>query len=143
MPSARSLWMTCSVIPTLRIMIFIAGSEFLCSRKSFTPCSAHACAASPMPSISHFHESRVGRLERVVVALDPGPDDVVRAERAGEVAPATVRSTRLARGLRVGADEPAAAERRVQVHARGDAVDVVVAERVAHLVEVVLESSCG
>jgi hypothetical protein len=31
---ARSLWITCSVIPMFRMRIFIAGSEFLCSRKS-------------------------------------------------------------------------------------------------------------
>ena len=40
-PWRRSLWITCSVMPTLRMKIFIAGSEFLCSRKSVTPRSAH------------------------------------------------------------------------------------------------------
>jgi hypothetical protein len=44
-PGARSLWMTCSVIPMLRMKIFIAGSEFLCSRKSFLPWPASAVAA--------------------------------------------------------------------------------------------------
>ena len=39
MPRARSVWMTCSVIPTFRMRIFIAGSEFLCSRKRLIPCS--------------------------------------------------------------------------------------------------------
>ena len=33
-PCARSVWITCSVMPMLRMKIFIAGSEFLCSRKS-------------------------------------------------------------------------------------------------------------
>ena len=56
-PSARSLWITCSVIPMLRIRIFIAGSEFLCSRNSFTPWPAHTSAASPTPSISQRQES--------------------------------------------------------------------------------------
>ena len=74
-------------MPMLRIRIFIAGSEFLCSRNSLTPCSradlgrlAHALDQPP-PRID------VGRLERVVVALAAGPDDQVRAERAGELAP--------------------------------------------------------
>ena len=31
-PWRRSVWITWSVIPMLRIRIFIAGSEFLCSR---------------------------------------------------------------------------------------------------------------
>jgi hypothetical protein len=56
-PWARSLWMMCSAIPMLPMWIFIAGSEFLCSRKSFTPRSAHTCAASAMPSTSQRHES--------------------------------------------------------------------------------------
>ena len=38
---------------------------------------------------------RVGRLERVVVALDPRPDDEVGADRAGEVAAARRPPTRL------------------------------------------------
>jgi hypothetical protein len=52
-PCARSEWMTCSVMPMFRIRIFIAGSEFLCSRNRRTPWSAHRCAASPTPSINH------------------------------------------------------------------------------------------
>ena len=52
-PRARSVWITCSVIPMFRMKIFIAGSEFLCSRKSFTPCSAQRSAASAIPSTSH------------------------------------------------------------------------------------------
>ena len=43
-----------------RIRIFIAGSEFLCSRNSLTPCSRQTVAASPIPSISHRHESAYG-----------------------------------------------------------------------------------
>ncbi len=57
-PWARSLWMMCSAIPMLPMWIFIAGSEFLCSRKSLTPCPAQISAASPMPSISHRQLSR-------------------------------------------------------------------------------------
>ena len=41
----------------LRIRIFMAGSEFLCSRNSLTPCWPQIEAASPMPSISQRHES--------------------------------------------------------------------------------------
>ena len=50
--------MMCSVIPMLPMWIFIAGSEFLCSRKSLTPWSAQISAASATPSISHHQLSR-------------------------------------------------------------------------------------
>ena len=40
--------------------IFIAGSEFLCSRKIVTPSSFARRAASPIPSTSHRHESAYG-----------------------------------------------------------------------------------
>ena len=59
-PSARSLLATYRHIPMLRIRIFIAGSEFLCSRNSFTSWRAHISAASPIPSINHSHESTYG-----------------------------------------------------------------------------------
>ena len=52
MPWARSLWMTCSVMPMLRIRIFIAGSLFLCSRNSLRPCLAHTSAAWPTASMN-------------------------------------------------------------------------------------------
>ena len=51
-PSARSLWMTCSVMPMLRIRIFIAGSLFLCSRNSFLPCLSQISAAWPTASMN-------------------------------------------------------------------------------------------
>ena len=51
-PWARSLWMTCSVMPMLRIRIFIAGSLFLCSRKSLRSCLAHTSAAWPTASMN-------------------------------------------------------------------------------------------
>ena len=47
-------------MPMLRMKIFIAGSEFLCSRKSFTPWPAQISAASAIPSISQRHESAYG-----------------------------------------------------------------------------------
>ena len=59
-PWARSLWITCSVIPMLRIRIFIAGSEFLCSRKSRIPCSRQRCAACPIPSTNQAQLSAYG-----------------------------------------------------------------------------------
>ena len=71
----------------------------------------------------------VGCLEGVVVALDPGPDDHVRAERAGELGALAHDPPRLCADVLVGVDEAAAAEARVEVQAAGDAVDVVVAER--------------
>ena len=59
-PCARSLWMTCSVMPTFRMRIFIAGSEFLCSRKTRIPCERARSAARPTPSTSHSHDSSYG-----------------------------------------------------------------------------------
>ncbi len=138
-PWARSLWITCSVMPMLRMRIFIAGSEFLCSRKS-----EHAVLLAlrrgladavdePRPALA------VRRLERVVVALDPRPDDEVRAERGrrsrrvdGDAAAPRRASPRS------GLSEAAAPEARVEVQAAGEAVDAVTAERLAHLVEVLL-----
>src|SRR5205823_12353711 len=48
------------ILPMLRIRIFIAGSEFLCSRSSLTPCEAQTDAASAIPSISQPHDSAYG-----------------------------------------------------------------------------------
>ena len=50
--------MMCSVIPMLPMKIFMAGSEFLCSRKSLMPWSRQRWAASPMPSTSCAQLSR-------------------------------------------------------------------------------------
>ena len=93
---------------------------------------------APMPSIEPRPRLGVRRLERVVVALDPGPDDEVRAELAGEVgrlerAPHAPRS----RTPSSGETSPPLPKRRVEVQPARDAVDVVAAERVADLVEVV------
>ena len=85
MPCLRSVWITCSVIPMFRIRIFIAGSEFLCSRKTRDARSFARCAAWPIPSTNRAQRLLVRRLERVVVALDPGPDDQVGAGLAREV----------------------------------------------------------
>ena len=43
-----------------RMKIFIAGSEFLCSRKIVTPRSFARCAACPIPSTNRAHESAYG-----------------------------------------------------------------------------------
>ena len=59
-PWARSVWITWSVIPMLRMKIFIAGSEFLCSRNSSTPCLAQMSAASAIPSMNHSHDWAYG-----------------------------------------------------------------------------------
>ena len=59
-PWVRSLWITCSVMPTFRMRIFIAGSEFLCSRKSEIPWSLQRWAAWPIPSTSQAHDSAYG-----------------------------------------------------------------------------------
>ena len=79
---------------------------------------------------------RVRGLERIVVALDPRPDDEVGAELAREVD----RVERSLHGLGtrglVRRDEPTSSEPRVEVKSRRDAVHGVVAERVADVVEV-------
>ena len=54
------MWITCSVIPMFRMKIFIAGSEFLCSRKIVTPRSFARCAACPIPSMNRAHDSWYG-----------------------------------------------------------------------------------
>ena len=61
MPCARSVWITCSVMPMLRMRIFIAGSEFLCSRKT-----VHAVLGGRLarpgrsPSMKRAHDSAYG-----------------------------------------------------------------------------------
>src|SRR4029450_11337193 len=80
---------------------------------------------------------RVRRLERVVVALDPRPDDEVRLELAGEVDGVERPLHGLVPSRLVGRDEPSLAEARVEVEPRRQAIDVMAVERVAHLVEVV------
>ena len=81
---------------------------------------------------------RVRRLERVVVALDPRPDDEVRAERPCHVGGGQRAAAGFCADLRIRVDEAAAAEERIEVEPGGDAVDAVAAERLAHLVEVLL-----
>ena len=102
-----------------------------------TPCSAQTSAACADAVDQARPGVGVRRLERVVVALDPGPDDEVRAEPAGELGALAREPQRLLADAVVGRGEAALAEARVDVQARGDAVDVVAVERVAHLVEVV------
>ena len=79
----------------------------------------------------------IRRLERVVVALDAGPQHEVRAQRAGEVGALEREAQRLRPGRGIGVDEAAAAEARIEVQARAERVDAVPVERRAHLVEVV------
>ena len=91
----------------------------------------------PLPALG------VRRLERVVVALDPRPDDEVRADRAGEVRSGDGPPARLLPGRRIGRGQRAAAEARVEVEPAGDGVDVVPAERFSDLVEVRLVELAG
>ena len=138
-PRSPSSWITNSVIPMFRIRIFIAGSEFLCSSQSSWPASLSVPATSAEPVDEPGPAVRVRRLERVVVALDPGPDDHRHAELARELRARDGDLHRLAAHRRVGVDEPAAPEPRVEVQPAGQAVDVVVgAERVADRVGVLL-----
>src|SRR5204862_3251730 len=64
---------------------------------------------------------RVGRLEGVVVALDAGPDDQVRAEGAGELGRLAKEPPGLGTRRVVRRDEAAAPEPGVEVKAAGDA----------------------
>jgi hypothetical protein len=79
----------------------------------------------------------VRRLERVVVALDSGPEDEVGAELAGEVDGVERALHRLVADGVVRRREPPFAEERIEVQARTDRVDVATVERVADVVEVV------
>ena len=87
----------------------------------------------------------VRRLERVVVALDPRPDDeVARRARPAKSVASRVLFTASARVVRVRRDEPASSEAGIEMESRRDAVDAVAVERVADVVEVLRGlSSCG
>ncbi len=77
----------------------------------------------------------VGRLERVVVALDPGPDDEVRSDRAGELGRLAGEAARVGAQVGVGGDESASPEARIEVQAARDAVDAVLPEFLADRLE--------
>ena len=81
---------------------------------------------------------RVGRLERVVVALDPWPDDHAPADLRGEVDRLERQPQRLVAHPVVERAEAAALEERVQVQAARDAVHAVAVERAVHLVELLV-----
>ena len=144
MPRSRSFEITCSVMPMFDMWIFIAGSEFLCSRKSRRPCYASRSATcadavdQPRPHLGVRH------LERVVVALAAGPDDHLRADarRRGRRPRGKSRSASRAHRV-VERREPALAEARVDVQAARDRVDAVPVERGAHVVEVVAVELAG
>ena len=80
----------------------------------------------------------VGRLERVVVALDSGPEDHLRADRPGEVGGRERFGERGVADAVVRGGEPPAAELRIEVRPGRDCVDAVVAQDAANLVEVPL-----
>ena len=80
----------------------------------------------------------VQRLERVVVALDPRPDDEVRAEDAGELGALARDASAPPRGpSRRGEVRPPLPKRGSTCRPEQMRVDVVAVERVADLVEVV------
>jgi hypothetical protein len=81
---------------------------------------------------------RVRRLERIVVALHARPDDEVRADRACELGRRDRAATGLRARLRIGRDEAATAEARIEVEAARERVDVMRAERLTDLLEVPL-----
>ena len=102
------------------------------------PRSRQRSAAWPIPSRNQAQLSRVRRLKRVVVALDPRPDDEVGAELAGEVDRVKRLSQRLRPRRGVRRDEAASAEARIEVHTTCKAVDVMPVQGAADLVQVVL-----
>ena len=78
----------------------------------------------------------IRRLERIVVALDPGPEDEVRADLAREVDRLErERESGVAHGV-VRGRETALAEPRVEVQPGADGVDAVPVERGPDVVEV-------
>src|SRR5581483_4800663 len=68
---------------------------------------------------------RVRRLEGVVVAVDPGTDDHVRADLGGQVDRVERESQRLGPRRVVRRREAALAEARIEVEPARDAVDAV------------------
>ena len=80
----------------------------------------------------------VRRLERVVVALDAGPEDHLRSDLAGEAGCSKRLGERVCAHRVVGRREAAFAKARVEMRARTDRVDAMSAERLANLVEVLL-----
>src|SRR5207245_8988840 len=72
----------------------------------------------------------VRRLERIVVALDAGPDDEVRPQAAGHVGRGQRAPHRLGANRRIRRAQPAAAAKRVEMQTGGDTVDAVPAESV-------------
>ena len=85
----------------------------------------------------------VRRLERIVVALDPWPDDQVRAERAGELRRLAGDPARLGAQVGIGVDEAAVGEPRVEVQAARDAIDVVAVERRLDILQVFVRKLVG
>src|SRR6266404_3723872 len=81
---------------------------------------------------------RVRGLERVVVPLDPRPDDHARPHLAGEVDSLPRQPERLPPHRVIRRAEAAPAEARVQMQTGGDAVDPVPRQRLLHLGQIVL-----
>ena len=79
----------------------------------------------------------VRRLEGIVVALDPGPEDHLRADVAGEVGGLERLPQRISPHGVVRRRESALAEARIQVRAGGDRIDPVAGQRRPDVVEVV------
>ena len=127
----------------LRMRMFIAGSEFLCSRKTVTPFSS-ACATNSATRVDEgIPGALVVALEVVVVALGAGPDDEVRVDLGGEIDAALQRVDALAAQRRIGVGERAELIRRIGVQPRRDAVDVHRAERATDGVERVFVDLAG
>ena len=80
----------------------------------------------------------VRRLERVVVALDAWPEDHLRSDLAGEACRSQSLGQRVRAHRVVGRRQAALAEARVEMRTGTDGVDAVPAERLAHVVEVLL-----
>ena len=70
-----------------RMKIFIAGSEFLCSRNTVTPAPVRVLGGLAYSVDEALPRVRIAGLERVVVALDPRPDDEVGADVGGQIDP--------------------------------------------------------
>ena len=139
-PRALTFWIVKSVMPMFCMSIFIAGSEFLCSRKTFTPFSLAWSVKLGDALDEATPDLRIRTLEGVVVALRAGPDDEVRPHSRAEVYAAPQGIYALAAESLVWVYERAQRVSRVGVETCGDhrQVHLVGGEDPQHLLGVVL-----
>ncbi len=131
-PWARRVWITCSAIPMLRMKIFIAGSEFLCSKNTVTPRVFRMGGRCGDPVDEPRPGGAVGGLEGVVVALDPRPDDELRPQLPRQLDPLERQPERRLPGRVVGRGKPTLRKARIEVQPARETVDPMPPKRLLH-----------